>query len=89
MTQGQAQVFQIVVGKVRKYLEVNIIVGERPRILAEAKSFEPLSNIVRQLVAPQVRLESEILCAGEQQVHRGPESVVGPACVKTFADFPE
>ena len=46
MIQRYAKLLEVLVGQARKDLAVNVVRGEHCRILDQAKTLEPLANIV-------------------------------------------
>ena len=47
MADRQAEVLEIVLGQVGQHLETDVVLGKRVGVSAEAKSFEPLREIIR------------------------------------------
>ena len=46
MAQKHAKPFKVLVPKVRQTLDIDAVVGERPGVLTEAKSVQPLRDIL-------------------------------------------
>ncbi len=47
MSYRKSKFLEIVLGQTGKVLEVDVVISERLRVLTEAKSFEPLRDVVR------------------------------------------
>jgi hypothetical protein len=48
MPKGDADVFEILIGQIAKYRDINPVLGKALRVLGHAELFEPVSNLLHR-----------------------------------------
>src|SRR6516164_1548215 len=62
MPKGDADVFEILIGQIAKYRDINTVLGKGPRVLGHAEFFEPVSNLLHRGVScPRINSLTELL----------------------------